>query len=351
MVASVSIMAQKVQTVDTDGNPVSYASISNADNGNIIGTTDLQGVLPDVGGVRSIAITHVAFKPQVVKVSELPADGRVTLTESDFDLPEITVEPKEYIYVQTYYRMFFMEDDTLFYYRAGLTDNEYNIQKKKLSASTRNFSRSGMGGFVRWVLDAIIGSKADQHSELSIENIAFNTSKSGLSLRPETDSRQAVLYGDSLVGFMVDDVQDHQRRISIDDRIFVRLYWNDRQSEKKQKKRAEREAKRKNVVSTRYLVYAMDDDHQCGISDFISSQIHDDYDQFSERHQKDVHNRLWIEVFTTDRAYCTRDELKARKRENKLKLNFESILEFERQHQIPPAPANTIEALRKIVED
>ena len=51
-------MAQRIQTVDTEGNPVGYASVANADNGNVIGATDLKGVLENVGGAKNISISQ-----------------------------------------------------------------------------------------------------------------------------------------------------------------------------------------------------------------------------------------------------------------------------------------------------
>ena len=61
IMTAMSAQAQKLQTVDKDGQPVPYASIISED-GNIIGTTDLDGVLNDVKGAEVVSITHVAYK-------------------------------------------------------------------------------------------------------------------------------------------------------------------------------------------------------------------------------------------------------------------------------------------------
>ena len=45
--STMSLCAQKILTVDTEGTPVPYAHIIGED-GNIIGTTDMEGVLDDV---------------------------------------------------------------------------------------------------------------------------------------------------------------------------------------------------------------------------------------------------------------------------------------------------------------
>ena len=85
-----SASAQKLQTVDKDGQPVPYASIIGED-GSIIGTTNLEGILDDVKGAEVVSITHVAYQPKKVKVGQ---GGRVTLEDADFDLPEVTVTKK-----------------------------------------------------------------------------------------------------------------------------------------------------------------------------------------------------------------------------------------------------------------
>ena len=47
MMVTMGAKAQKIQTVDKDGQPIPYASII-AEDGKFIGTTDLNGVLNDV---------------------------------------------------------------------------------------------------------------------------------------------------------------------------------------------------------------------------------------------------------------------------------------------------------------
>lgn len=114
-----SATAQKLQTVDKDGQPVPYVSVISED-GDIIGTTGLDGVLDNLKGAEVVSVTHVAYKSKKVKVGQ---GGRVVLEDADFDLPEIAVTNKPLVYVQTYYRVIYLNDDPndkLCYYRAGL---------------------------------------------------------------------------------------------------------------------------------------------------------------------------------------------------------------------------------------
>ena len=350
LLTAVGAQAQKIQTVDTEGNPVGYASVANADNGKIIGTTDLQGFLADVGGARSISITHVAFSPQVVTVSSLPQDGRIVLQDGSFELPEVTVSKKEQIYVQTYYRVIYMKDDTLVYYRSGVTDNEYNIRKKSVSASHDHFSK-GQYGILKFTLDKLLGGLFNSYSDLSTQNLCLGTSekRGNFTLKQETDTRKSIKYNDSIVGYMVDDLNDHQRRLSIDNVVYNNLYHADNDSEKKAKKRKEKEENEKNRVSTRYMVYNIDDDGHCGVADFVSKQVHVDYDRYSKIDKKFVHTRIWVEVFATDRAYVTKQELKEKKRDNKVNMTYEDLKEYERQKGVPALPDNVIASIEKLM--
>ncbi|MBO4850698.1 MAG: hypothetical protein J5529_07310 [Prevotella sp.] len=342
------VMAQKIQTVDTEGNPVGYASVINADNGKVIGTTDLEGFLDNVGGARSISITHVAFSPMVVNMGSLPSDGRIVLQDAKFELPEVTVKKKEFVYVQTYYRVFQMFDDTLMYYRAGITDNTYNIRKKTISTQHEHFSKAKYA-VLKVVLGGLVGGVLDDYSNLSTKNLCLGNNDGKLTLEKEGANRQRVLYNDTLVGFIVDDNTDHLRRLSIDNKAYRKLYHADNDSEKKAKKREKRDEQHMNEVSTRYMVYQIDDDGKCRPEDFVSKQIRFDYDKYSRVLKKDEHHRLWVEVYSTDRAYVDKKELKEKIRENKVKMDYQNLMEFEKNHGIPPLPENAQKSLQELV--
>ena len=81
-----SAQAQKIQIVDNDGNAIPLVSVM-TENGNYIGTTDFDGVLNDVKGAAKVALTHVAYKPQLVTVASLQ-NGRVTMEDLDYGLDE-----------------------------------------------------------------------------------------------------------------------------------------------------------------------------------------------------------------------------------------------------------------------
>ena len=98
---AMSVKAQKIEIVDMDGNAVPYASVMTADAA-LIGVTGMDGVIADIGGPKTVVISHVAYQPKTARVG---ADGlRVTLEDADFNLPEITVTKKDYTYLQQFER-------------------------------------------------------------------------------------------------------------------------------------------------------------------------------------------------------------------------------------------------------
>lgn len=353
LTTTVNVIAQSIQTVDDMGNPIAYASVTNADDGKFIGTTNLQGVIDDVKGAKKVQITHIAFKPQEVIVSKL-TNGIITLHENDYDLPEIVVEKKEYVYAQTYYRLFCMIDDTLGYYRSGITNNIYDIEKNTVSAKYYHFSKAQMG-ILKFLFDTMLGKIINQHSQLpTLEHPSATTLAleggipKNFSLIKESPNRKRIDYNGTHIGYMVDDEMNHQRRISIDNEVYSKLRIESYGSKKQKKRLEERETTTTNKKSTRYIVFHMDDG-KCNVEDFVLLQVHDDYDQYDKKNHKNEHIRLWLELFVTDRAYVTKEEAKERKK-SRIPMTFESLQQFEHQHNIAPIPANTLKALKKLVE-
>ena len=152
LMATMSMVAQKMVVVDANGRGIPLVSVLTED-GNLIGTTDLNGVLADVKGAAKVAITHVAYKPQVVTVASLTG-GRVTMEDLDYDLQEIVVVPKPYIYVEAFYRVYVYRNDSLCYFLSGIMPNAYDPQRKKREHGSYyhaygEFS-SKMGSAITW---------------------------------------------------------------------------------------------------------------------------------------------------------------------------------------------------------
>ena len=59
MMAATNAFAQKIEVVDADGYGIPLVSVLTED-GNLIGTTDLNGILTDVKGAKKVALSHLA---------------------------------------------------------------------------------------------------------------------------------------------------------------------------------------------------------------------------------------------------------------------------------------------------
>ena len=62
------------------------------------------------------------------------------------------------------------------------------------------------------------------------------------------------------------------------------------------------------------------------------------------------HVNILAQVFTVERAYVTKEELKRLKKKNKMKMTYENLQNFERVHNIPAIPADLRKHIVEIVK-
>lgn len=98
---TMNVNAQRIQVVDSNGQGIPLVSVLTED-GIYIGKTDLDGVLSDVKGAKKVGLTHVAYKPKLVTVASLP-NGRVEMVDLNFNISEVVIKPKPYVYVEAPY--------------------------------------------------------------------------------------------------------------------------------------------------------------------------------------------------------------------------------------------------------
>ena len=342
-----SVNAQKIHTVDKDGQPIPYASIS-TEAGDIIGTTDLNGILNDVKGAEVVSITHVAYKSKKVKVGQ---GGRVTLEDADFHLPEISVTKKPLVYVQTYYRIIYQDDDSempVYYYRAGVLNNSYDKKTKKVSTDEDHFSACNMGIF-KTTLNTVLNAHIKKLS-LKTEKIETRMKQKhkeiGLSFVPDGPGKQRITDKFGTVGSVTDNQGKGERRYSYDTHLLSQHKIQVTGSDKKKAKADKREEREKNRKDQDFTVYLIDEDGNYAPEDFVMQQGATSYDD--EKHKS--HTNIMIQVFTVDRAYVTKDELKQLKKEKKMKMTYQNLQQLERRHNIPALPAELQKRINEIVK-
>ena len=344
-VATVTAEAQRIQTVDKNGSPVACASVMTED-ARFIGATGLDGVLDDVKGARKVIVTHVAYQPKTFEVGQ---GGKITLEEADFGLPEVTVTKKPLVYVQTYYRVLSINDEGLIYYRAGLMDNQFDRQKKDLSTDEEHFSMASIG-MLKTLLNMFINSAKSRLFGVgkTKKEEAMKQANADMGLRITTDASGKTIITDKYgkVGTISDDLKAGIRRVTYNAHELKRHKTLATGKENKIKKQEKRDAERKNRIDVDFEQYRYDGQSPYSPEDFMMRQIYTSYDKENDE-GKMTNHVIMSQVFNTERAYVTKDELKQLKKQNKMKMTYENLQRFEREHKIPPLA----QAIQKRLDD
>ena len=344
LLTAVNVKAQRLQVVDSDGNAIAYASVFNP-NAEYIGITNLEGVVTDVNGATDVVISHVAFKTKSVTLSG--KDTVVTLEDAEFDMPEITIQPKPLIYARTYYRMYiYTSDKGIAYYRAGLTDNTYDPVRKTVEGNTKVATKSKSAPLK--IFFGMLGGAINRYSQISPKSFEERMEKRWkdvqLKFTRTSPTKQIITDCKGTVGSVTDDMTDHLRCFSYDeDKLFLHA------EEVKGKDKAKKEKNKgeiKNKEESHYFLYNIDDEGHYGPEDFVMSQNMSSWDW--EKDGKTTQVIACIQVFSTDRAYVTKDELKQRIKQGKMKMDYQNIRRFEEDHRIPALPASVQQKLNEI---
>lgn len=340
-ILSVSASAQRVQVVDKDGIGIPMAYILTED-GTYIGSTDLDGVLADVKGAKRVSVSHVAFRPQMVSIETL-TDGRITLEDFGYDIPEVVITPKPYVYVETYYRVYVYRNDSLGYFHCGIMPNMYDPVKKKHDSGSFNNSYveyySSMGVAITW------GARA-MHVNAGEVRIASAPKpdylKKNYFVSTDASNPDHVIYSnpEGRVGQLLHVGDEWRTSLNAGK---MQLYANRMKGQTKVlKKREEIGYDYQYTQIGNYQADPTESDY----TDFIMSVDHWEYTD------KKGHAKFIVELYATERGYITKDEWKAKKKELKSQYKAGTSLgvfePYEKAHNIPPLPQAVRQALSKL---
>ena len=345
MLIATAAKAQKIEVVDTDGNGIHLVTVLTED-GNMIGTTSLEGVIADVKGARKVLLTHVAFKSKLVDVASLQ-NGRVTMEDLDYNLAEIIVKPKPLIYVETFYRVYAFSGDTLRYYLAGIMPNSYNIEKKKVKTG------SYMESFGEFALSKGIaitwGARAQRYGAGRIHKSGtLDIMKGGKScehyfvtLSDEGKGRKRVSNPEGTVGFI--ETERNGVHMTLDAGK-MQMYRNKMEGENKKLKMRED----KDYAYEFNEIVHLDEEGNSTIADMIMSSDHWEWNSGKGR------MKFIIETYVTEHAYIDEKEFKAKKKELKKKyvslMKLDDLEAYATSHNIPalaPSLKKVIEGLKR----
>ena len=340
---TMSVNAQKIEIVDMDGNAVPYASVMTADAA-LIGVTGMDGVIADIGGAKTVVISHVAYQPKTVAVG---ADGlRVTLEDADFNLPEISVTKKDYTYLQMYYRVVIINKDGVLYYRSGIMDNFLNDRNGKQQSSKQHITMA-KSGMMKLAFNLMLGDKIDAkaqiHSEPLEQSMPKKFKNQGLRFMDAGSGNKNIVDNYGTLGSVVD--RDGQRRFTIDAYQLSLHRLEAEGKTKKLEKRLERDAKMENRVNSSYRAYAIDESSHYRPEDYLMEQ-----NMLSWEDSKNGQVLVVMDYFATNRGYLSKEQVKQTKRDNKVKLSYDYLQQFERQHHIPALASEVLARMQELVD-
>ena len=353
MMVALSAQAQKIQVVDDDGNGIPLVSVL-TENGILIGTTDLNGVLADVKGASKVTLTHVAFKPQQVTIADLPSSGgneggrKITMEDIDYGLDEVVVKPKPYFYTEYYFRAFSYIDDSLRVYTAGIIPVAHEIRDKYkgITHSVWTFGGAANKALAWNTMDmadrAEQGAKSNASPiEKSIREGKRYTDYYKLCVEPGGENRWIVKNPEAMVGQII---HDDGLSITTIDAGQSQIYANKVNGEdKKAKVREERD------YTYQYTeVFKLNEEGEVQHDGFVMEEDHWEYNAKKGR------KITIIQTYATEKSYMDEDEFKARRKElnkgNAGDMSLDELAAYARAHKIPELAPQQLDAINALTK-
>ena len=317
-----------------------------------IGKTDLNGVLDDVKGAKKVALSHVAYKPQLVTVAYLPSFGgtgraRVTMEDADFGLDEIVVKPNPYICVEYYVRGFRYIGDSLRAYGAGIIPVAYDT-RKDYKPKTRDvysigvFAKKAPG----WHL-AEISNKAEKmckrnNGPMTEKWVMREKVKEvyGLSMTKDGDNRWRVENPKGKVGQIV---HNGDRSYATLDAARMQRYQDEKQGNNSLMKKREE----KDYAYEYADIYRLPGDDDGDIPDLarLVMAMHHWEHNSSKGRERNIYYAYVVTHYYADEA-----EFKARSKELNQdylysNMTLEKLQTYEREHNIPALDAAQLKVI------
>ena len=349
LVSAVLMQAQRLQVIDSDGNPIAYVCVTN-ERGALVGSTDTEGWLEDAKGNAVLNLSHIAFEDMTIRVADV-VDGRVVMQDVDFNLPDIEVKPKELAYVQTYYRLIYFDDDGPIYYRGGVIDNTYEFAKEKTQSKTRSLSK-GENGLIRFLISTIVGRYIDKLGQIKKEStyqrLLRYQNEGKLSIAKDVAGRQIVSDTVSVLGYIDTDTIARQRTTSFNMWAYTdHIKATEAAAKAAAKGKQPKEKKKKHSTEDLYYeVYRIDSEGRSRIDDFVMRQL-----QVIGRHESNGKQfMILLQAYTTDRDYVDKKDYKQLRKDNKVDMDIRELKQFEQAHNIPALAINVQEQIDKLFE-
>lgn len=346
LMTAVNVWAQKIQTVDDEGHGIPLVSVLTED-GVLIGTTDINGVLADVKGAEKVAVTHVAFKPQLVVVSSLK-DGLIQMEEVTYSLAEVEVKQKPYLFIEYYFRGFSYIGDSLRAYASGIIPVGHEIQNNYKGKTRNVWSFGGAANkALTWNTQdlALMAEKGAKSAAWPIELSARKGKKFQdyykTTIEADGDHRWLLKNPEGVVGHFMHDNGLYRATI---DGGKMQVYANKANGETRIAKLREN----KDYDYQYSEVFKFEEDGTLQPGSFVMEVSHWEYNSGKGRRITVIY------LYATDKGYYDQDEFKARSKElNKGRsgdMTLDELAEYERSHNIPALSPEQIKAIQELTK-
>ena len=353
IMVALSAQAQKIQVVDDDGNGIPLVSVLTED-GLFIGATDLNGVLADVKGASKVTLTHVAFKPQLVTIADLPSSvgnegGRkITMEDIDYGLDEVVVKPKPYFYTEYYFRAFSYIDDSLRVYTAGIIPVAHEIRDKYKGKTKGVWTFGGAANKALAWNTMDLADRAEQCAKSNASSIEKSiregkryTDYYKLSVEPGGENRWIIRNPEEVLGQIL---HDDGLSITTIDGGRSQIYANKVNGEdKKAKAREERD------YTYQYTeVFKLNEEGNVQHDGFVMEEDHWEYNAKKGR------KILIIQIYATEKSYMDEDEFKAHRKELTKgyagDMSLDELAAYARAHKIPELAPQQLDAIKALTK-
>ena len=346
IMVALSAQAQKIQVVDDDGNGIPLVSVLTED-GLFIGATDLNGVLANVNGASKVALTHVAFKPQLVSLASVQ-NGKIMMESVDYGLDEVVVKPKPYFYTEYYFRAFSYIDDSLRVYTAGIIPVAHEIRDKYKGITKGVWTFGGAANKALAWNTMDLADRAEQCAKSNASSIEKSiregkryTDYYKLSVEPGGENRWIIRNPEEVLGQIL---HDDGLSITTIDGGRSQIYANKVNGEdKKAKAREERD------YTYQYTeVFKLNEEGNVQHDGFVMEEDHWEYNAKKGR------KILIIQIYATEKSYMDEDEFKAHRKELTKgyagDMSLDELAAYARAHKIPELAPQQLDAIKALTK-
>ena len=308
---SLDVSGQAILLDKTTGQRISYAQILN-NKGAVVGTTDIDGNLPQDLNDEIVTIQHIAYNPESVKSSLFKEDTPIYLNPIEYQLNAVTVTVKnrEYIHLKTYFRSYQLNDSCMKYFRDGYLDFFIDTKHKnaeRLAIKIRNFQN-----------DSLMDMDKERANTL-VDKYIYTPGLDGLTLMETLKKEGWKFTADSIDSRLrLNEMVGGAIRIDTMQRV-LRVEYDVLTTKKKTPKTLFGYTTRlENYYQTENYIY--NPEYQ-SYMDLINRKS---YRKLFFSHKKDAKEQMieiFDELYVLDHEYITKDEMKQYKKTLKLKSN------------------------------